>query len=165
MSLGRRVCGLVLGALAFAFGTPASAEPPANCPAVPGHPADGPFAGFAVTLAQAPCAEPSLPPATIAPMPSKPRSEAAPPGGVPVVADFHLAATALGFEQSIGPAVGRAVAYQGQEYLVVEVAAIGGGPTFSGGSRFVIATTGGALEIGLKALDERERQVAAALVR
>jgi hypothetical protein len=165
MFWGRGVCGLVLGALAVAVALPASAEPPATCPVVPGHPADGPFTSLAGTLPQAPCAEPSLPPATIAPMPSKPRSEAAPPAGVPVVADIHVAATLLGFEKGIGPAVGRAVAYQGQEYLVVEVAETGGGPTFSGGSRFVIATAGGALEIGLKAMDERERQMAANLVR
>ena len=64
----------------------------------------------------------------------------------------------------IAPAHGRADAYQGPEYLVVEVAETGGGPTFSGGSRFVIATKGGALEIGLKAMDERERRMAAASV-
>ena len=99
------------------------------------------------------------------PMPANPRTEAAPPAGAPVIADFHVAATALGFEKGIAPAHGRAIAYQGQERLVVEVGETGGGPTLSGGSRFVIATKGGALEIGLKAIDARERRMAAASVR
>ena len=116
-------------------------------------------------MLQTPCAEPSLPPATVAPMPSKPRSDIAPPAGVLVVADLHVASTELGFQQGIAPAPGGTVDYRGLEYLVVEVAAVGDGPIFSGGSRFVITTKGGALDVGLKAMDERGRQIAAASVR
>jgi hypothetical protein len=106
-----------------------------------------------------------LPPATVAPMPSKPRSDIAPPAGVPLVADLHVASTELGFQQGIAPAPGRTVDYRGLEYLVVEVAAVGDSPIFSGGSHFVITTKGGALDVGLKAMDERERHMAAATVR
>jgi hypothetical protein len=116
-------------------------------------------------LVQTPCAEPSLPPATVAPMPSKELSDIVPPAGVPVVADLHVASTELGFQQGIAPALGRTVGYRGLEYMVVEVAAVGDGPIFSGGSRFVITTKGGALDVGLKAMDERERQMAVATVR
>jgi hypothetical protein len=116
-------------------------------------------------LVQTPCAEPSLPPATVAPMPSKELSDIVPPAGVPVVADLHVASTELGFQQGIAPALGRTVGYRGLEYLVVEVAASGDGPIFSGGSRFVITTKGGTLDVGLKAMDEGERRVAAVSVR
>ncbi len=116
-------------------------------------------------LLQTPCAEPSLPPATIAPMPFGPHSDAATPARAPVVADLHVASTELGFQKGTSPAPGRTVGYRGQEYLVLEVAAVGNGPIFSGGSRFVITTMGGALVVGLKAMDERERQMAAASVR
>jgi hypothetical protein len=116
-------------------------------------------------LLQTPCAEPSLPPATVAPMPSKACSDIAPPAGAPVAADLHVASTELGFQQGIAPAPGRTVGYLGVEYLVVEVSALGDGPIFSGGSRFVITTKGGALDVGLKAMDERERRMAAASIR
>jgi len=165
MSLFGRVCGLALGVATSAFGLPAVAQQATTCPASQHHPADGPFDGMTAGLARTPCAEPSLPPATIAPMPSKPSSEAAPPAGVPAVADLHVASTELGFQKGIAPAPGHNVNYQGQEYLVVEVAAVGDGPTFSGGSRFVITTQGGALDVGLKAMDERQRWMAAASVR
>jgi hypothetical protein len=110
-------------------------------------------------------AEPSLLPANPAPVPAAASSDVAPPAGVPAVADLHVASTALGFEQGIAPALGRTIGYQSQEYLVVEVAAVGNGPTFSGGSRFVITTQGGALEVGLKATDGRDRQLAATSLR
>jgi hypothetical protein len=95
-------------------------------------------------------------------MPSKARSDIAPPAGAPVVADLHVASTELGFEPGIAPTPGRTVGYRGLEYLAVEVVAVGDGPIFSGGSRFAITTKGGALDVGLKAMDERERQLAAA---
>jgi hypothetical protein len=110
-------------------------------------------------------AELSVLPANPAPVPAAASSDAGPPPGVPVVADLHVASTALGFEKGIAPAPGRTIGYQGQEYLVVEVAAVGNGPTFSGGSRFVITTQGGALEVGLKATDGRDRQVASSSLR
>ena len=106
-------------------------------------------------------AEPSLLPANPAPVPATISSDFAPPAGVPAVADLHVASAALGYERGIAPAPGQTIGYQGREYLVVEVAAVGNGPTFSGGSRFVITTRGGALEVGLKAIDGRDRQLAA----
>ena len=110
-------------------------------------------------------AEPSLLPANAAPVPAAASSDFVPPVGVPAVADLHVASTALGFERGIAPAPGGTIRYQGEEYLVVEVAAVGNGPTFSGGSRFVITTRGGALEVGLKAMDGRDRQLAATSLR
>ena len=41
---------------------------------------------------------------------------------------------------------------RGRIYLVVDVTAEDGRPTFAGGSRFIITTDGGALDIGLKAI-------------
>jgi hypothetical protein len=105
----------------------------------------------------------ALLPINPAPVPAAASPDVALPARAPIVADLHVASTALGFESGIAPAPGRTIGYQGQEYLVVEVAAVGNGPTFSGGSRFVITTRGGALEVGLKAMDGRDRQVAAAL--
>jgi len=96
-----------------------------------------------------------------APVPAAEGSDFVPPAGTPVVADLHVASTMLGFDRGVAPAPGRTVGYQGQQYLVVEVAAVGNGPTFSGGSRFVITTRDGALEVGLKAMDGRNRQLAA----
>ena len=84
---------------------------------------------------------------------------------MPTVADLHVSSTALGFEKGIAPAPGRTIDYRGQEYLVVEVAAVDNSPTFSGGSRFVITVRGGALEVGLKAMDGDVRQVAATSLR
>jgi hypothetical protein len=165
MSLRGRVCGLALGIATSALGLPALAQQATTCPPSLHNPADGPFGVLSGDLLQTPCVEPSLPPATVAPMPSKPRSDIAPPAGAPAVADLHAASTALGFHQSIAPASGRTVGYRGLEYLVVEVTAVGDGPIFSGGSRFVITTEGGALDVGLKAMDERERRMAAASVR
>jgi hypothetical protein len=110
-------------------------------------------------------AELSLLPANPEPVPAAASSDFVPPAGMPAVADLHVASTALGFERGIAPAPGGTIGYQGQEYLVVEVAAVGNGPTFSGGSRFVITTRGGALEVGLKAIDGRDRQLAATSLR
>ncbi len=71
----------------------------------------------------------------------------------PKIADTHVESTELGFERGIGPAVGRTVTYHKKRYEVTDVAAIGGGPTFSGGSRFTVAPEGRALSIGLKKVD------------
>jgi hypothetical protein len=165
MSLRGRVWGLALGVATLALGLPAFAQQATTCPPSLHNPADGPFGVLSGDLLQTPCAEPSLPPATVEPMPSKPRSDIAPPVGVPIVADLRVASTELGFQQGVAPAPGRTVGYRGLEYMVVEVAAVGDGPIFSGGSRFVITTKGGALDVGLKAMDERERQMAVATVR
>jgi hypothetical protein len=135
-----KVCGLALGAVMAAL--PALAQ-----------------------QAGAPYADGTVLPAKPAPVPAAASSGIGPPAAVPAVADLQVASTALGFEKGIAPAPGRTIAYQGQEYLVVEVAAVGNGPTFSGGSRFVITTQDGALQVGLKAMDGRDRQVAAAPLR
>lgn len=86
----------------------------------------------------------------------------APPPGAPVVADVHVASVALGFDKGVGPAPGQTVTWKGASYLVVDAVASEGRPTFSGGSRFVITCAGGALEIGLKAVEPVEAQVAQA---
>jgi hypothetical protein len=117
----------------------------------------------AVQPALAQQAEPSLLPINPVPVPAAASSDFIPPADTLAVADLHVASTALGFERGIAPAPGRTIGYQGREYLVVEVAAAGNGPTFSGGSRFVITIQGGALQVGLKAMDARDRQVAASL--
>ena len=165
MALRGWVCGLALGVAASAIGAPALAQQATNCPPSLNHPADGPFSRISDGLVRGPCAEASLPPATPTPVPSPPPSDGAPPAGVPIVADLQVAGTALGFERGIAPAPGLTVAYQGQEYLVVEVTALGGGPTFSGGSRFVITSRGGSLDVGLRAVERLDRQVAAAPLR
>jgi hypothetical protein len=72
------------------------------------------------------------------------------PGPRDTVADFHIESTALGFEQGIGPAVGRDVDYKGKHYMVADVYTANGQPFFSGGSKFSIAPAGGRLVIGLK---------------
>lgn len=74
----------------------------------------------------------------------------------PLLADRHVESTELGYEKGIGPAVGRTLTYRRKLYQVTDVIAVGGGPTFSGGSRFVIAPAGGALSVGIKALDPEQ---------
>lgn len=68
----------------------------------------------------------------------------------PLVPDYRIASTELGFEQGIAPAPGRTVKYRGADYVVAEVTAAGGGPVFSGNSRHVIAAGGDKLMVGLK---------------
>lgn len=86
------------------------------------------------------------------PIPGDAPRVGAPPPGVPLVADHHVPSTELGFTRGIGPAAGEVVSWHGERYLVVDVVADGGRPTFSGGSHFAITTAGGALDIGLKAV-------------
>ena len=69
------------------------------------------------------------------------------------LADTHVESTRLGYDKGIGPAVGRTVTWRGREYEVTDVAVIGGGPSFCGGSKFVIAPEGRGLMIGLKEVD------------
>ncbi|MBS0541576.1 MAG: hypothetical protein JSR47_22615 [Proteobacteria bacterium] len=70
-----------------------------------------------------------------------------------ITADFHVESTVLGFDQGIGPAVGRELTYNGKLYQVADVFTADGKPCFSGGSRFTIAPAGGRLVIGLKMSD------------
>jgi len=73
-----------------------------------------------------------------------------PSGPRDVVADFHLESTVLGFDQGVGPAVGRELGYNGKQYTVADVYTVDGQPCFSGGSHFTIAPAGGRLVVGLK---------------
>jgi len=100
-----------------------------------------------------------LPAATLTPM--TPAPDAAVVAEM-LIADLHVASNELGFDKGVAPAPGRVVDYLGQQYIVVAVAAIGNDPIFSGGSRFVITTKGGALEVGLRATADRERRMATA---
>jgi hypothetical protein len=83
-----------------------------------------------------------------APIEGKPSAPT--PGPHDIVADFHIESTALGFEQGIGPAVGRDLDYKGKHYTVADVFTANGQPCFSGGSNFSIAPAGGRLVVGLK---------------
>ena len=95
------------------------------------------------------------------PFRGEPPRVGAPPAGAPLVADHHVPSTDLGFERGIGPAAGQTVSWRGERYVVVDVTADGGRPTFSGGSRFAVTTAGGALDIGLRALaPQADRQMA-----
>jgi hypothetical protein len=96
-----------------------------------------------------------------APLPGPTPRVGAPPPGVPLVAERHVPSTELGFERGIGPAAGQTVSWRGALYLVVDVTAEGGRPTFSGGSRFAITTAGGTLDIGLKAVTPSADRVVA----
>ncbi|UYN96137.1 MAG: hypothetical protein KIT25_04095 [Enhydrobacter sp.] len=67
--------------------------------------------------------------------------------------DARVESSELGFERGIAPAPGRTVSWKGTDYQVVDVSAVGGGPTFSAGSRHVIAVQGGRLTVALKYVD------------
>jgi hypothetical protein len=84
----------------------------------------------------------------VAPLEGKPSMPT--PGPRDIVADFHIESTALGFDQGVGPAVGREIDYNGKRYTVADVFTANGQPCFSGGSPFAIAPAGGRLVIGLK---------------
>ncbi len=95
--------------------------------------------------------EPSPPLGTPAPKPLEGKQKSAnPPGPRDIAADFHLESTVLGFDQGIGPAVGRELDYNGKHYVVAEIYTVDGQPCFSGGSHFTIAASGGRLVVGLK---------------
>ncbi|MBS0523455.1 MAG: hypothetical protein JSS04_07435 [Proteobacteria bacterium] len=96
------------------------------------------------------------------PVAGEPPKLGAPPPGAPDVADAHVPSADLGFDKGVGPAPGQTVTWQGASYLVVDAVASEGRPTFSGGSRFVITSAGGTLEIGLKAVAPVDAQVAQA---
>jgi len=136
---------LVLGALLVS--QPATAQQDPVCPGGMNF-----FGGFSTTGPLPPCPETSLPPLTVRGTSATPPPVGAPPARQPERADHHIASTDLGFERGIGPAPGHGVTWRGRKYLVVGVAASDGRPTFAGGSRFVVTTAGGRLEVGLKAL-------------
>src|SRR5476651_1932148 len=95
--------------------------------------------------------EPSPPLGTPGPKPLEGKQKSPnPPGPRDIAADFHLESTVLGFEQGIGPAVGRELDYNGKHYVVAAIYTVDGQPCFSGGSHFTIAPAGGRLVVGLK---------------
>ena len=82
-----------------------------------------------------------------APVPPAPSSKSAPADRL--VADTHVEATELGFDKGIAPAHGRKITFKGRHYKVADVTVKGGGPTFAGGSQFVIGVSGSILIVGL----------------
>ncbi|WP_085937683.1 hypothetical protein [Enhydrobacter aerosaccus] len=103
-------------------------------------------------LLLAPCRAPSLPPSFVMPFQSD-SSPAAADAAEPLTADLHLASTELGFDKGVGPAPGRSVRYLGHKYRVIDIEVQGGGPSFSGGSAFVVGLAGSSLIVGLKAIE------------
>ena len=83
----------------------------------------------------------------VAPLPSPPPSKAVPADRL--IADTHVDSTELGFDKGIAPAPGRKISFKGRQFQVANVAAKGGGPTFAGGSQFVIGVNGSTLIVGL----------------
>jgi hypothetical protein len=156
----------LLAAMAVAVAALPLAAQEAICPAKADTIAGDVFSKFTDDLPKPPCAEPSLPPGTVKPVASQPRSQFGTPDK-PLVADYHVASTELGFEKGVAPAPGLAVTYQGKKYRVTDVQTEGGGPSFSGGSRFVIGVMGSSLIVGLKSyvpgsdLDPERFQVSA----
>lgn len=132
---------------------PATAQQAPTCPGTSGLGTSF-FGSFKSTAPMPPCPEPSLPPLTARGTPSKPPPVGAPPARPPERAEVNIPSTDLGFQRGIGPAPGHAVTWRGRKYMVVGVQASDGRPTFAGGSRFIITTAGGALEVGLKTLDK-----------
>ena len=94
--------------------------------------------------------EPSPPLGTPGPKPLVGKPNTGTPGPRDIAADFHLESTVLGFNQGIGPAVGRELSYNGKQYTVADIYTVDGQPCFSGGSHFTIAPAGGRLVVGLK---------------
>ncbi len=129
----------------MALALPAAAQ---TCPSDNASVGEGAITGFVDGLPKPPCQEPALPPATPKPLVST-SHEFPKPAGAPIKPEFRVASTDLGFDKGIGPAPGYAIAYQGKHYLVVEVKAADGGPSFSGGSRFTIGVKGATLLVGL----------------
>lgn len=69
------------------------------------------------------------------------------------LADTQVDSVKLGYDKGVGPAIGRNVSWRGKDYEVTGVEVVGGGPSFSGNSKFVIAPQGKGLMIGLKEID------------
>lgn len=97
-------------------------------------------------------AAPMPAPMAVAPL-MAPTPDKAKPPALDMPADLHVDSTRLGYEKGIGPAVGRLVTWRDKEYEVTDVVVSDGGPSFSGGSRFVVAPAGRGLMVGLRALE------------
>lgn len=119
------------------------------------------WASIGIALALPAAAQPlTTPLAPEKPVAGDPPRLGAPPPNVPEVAEVHVPSVDLGFDRGVGPAPGQTVTWQGASYIVVDAVANEGRPTFSGGSRFVITSAGGTLDIGLKAVVPGDAQVA-----
>ncbi len=151
MGLGGRL-GIVTVAGMMMLALPAVAQDRSSCATGRDSVAEGAFSGFTNSLPRPPCAEPTLPPNTVTPLFTKKPSEFAEPPGEPLIADRHVVSTELGFQQGVAPAPGRSLTFAGQKYRVTDVEVKGGGPTFAGGSPFVIGVNGSVLQVGLKAI-------------
>jgi hypothetical protein len=152
MGFGGRFGIVTVASMLMLAALPAAAQDQSRC--ATGHDgiAEGAFSGFPSSALMPPCAEPTLPPNTVRPLFTKKPSEFAEPPGEPLIADQHVASTDLGFQQGVAPAPGRSITFGGQKYRVVDVRVAGGGPTFAGGSPFVIGVSGSVLQVGLKAI-------------
>jgi hypothetical protein len=121
------------------------------------------WGSIGIALAMPAVAQPlATPLAPEKPVHGEPPRLGAPEPGVPAVADVHVSSVDLGFDKGVGPAPGQTVTWKGAAYRVIDATASEGRPTFSGGSRFVITSAGGTLEIGLKAVDPVDARVAQA---
>jgi hypothetical protein len=109
-------------------------------------------------LANAQEPSPPLKPAE-PPVEGKP-SRLYPAGPREIVVDVHVESTALGYDQGIGPAVGRELDYRGKHYAVADIFTADGQPCFSGGSKFTIAPAGGRLVVGLRRAEPKSLNVA-----
>jgi hypothetical protein len=94
--------------------------------------------------------EPSPPLGAPGPAPIEGKPKTGTPAPLDIVADFHVESTVLGFDQGVGPAVGREISYNGKQYTVADIYTAEGAPCFSGGSHFTIAPAGDHLVVGLK---------------
>jgi hypothetical protein len=107
-----------------------------------------------VCAQQAPIVQPPMitPPMIVSPLvaPTPPKVQ---PPAPEMPADLHVDSTRLGYDKGIGPAVGRLVTWRDKEYEVTDIVVSDGGPSFSGGSRFVVAPAGRGLMVGLRALE------------
>src|ERR1700761_1753141 len=103
----------VLAVLAVAPGGLPAVAPEDNCTPRFGVLADIAFATPDDGVAKQRCLDRSLIPTTIKPITSKPPSLYEAPAR-PLVADYHIVSTELGFAKGVGPAPGIAVTYHGK---------------------------------------------------
>ena len=108
-----------------------------------------------VCAQQAPIVQPAVitPPMIVSPLVAPTPSKVQQPPALQMPADLHVDSTRLGYDKGIGPAVGRLVTWRDKEYEVTDIVVSDGGPSFSGGSRFVVAPAGRGLMVGLRALE------------
>ena len=95
-------------------------------------------------------------PITVAPLfAPTPKAITKPPE--PKIAEKHVESTELGYDSGVGPAVGNTVTLHNKQYEVTDVVTVGGGPTFSGNSKFTVAPAGKRLSVGLKPIVDPDK--------